>query len=625
MPPGYTPAEPILTAFQQAEHHFATEDYTSAKALLQTIILQDKYFTPALRQLGICELRLGNAQNAIRHLIKYCKHATDDAIARANLAQAYIVTNELTRARQQTTLALKISTSADLNFLAAEIEEHLNDVEKAIKLYRKGLAIEPNRISAQVALARAYKNSAQYNSASEILSAILENDPQNVVALTTFGLVCHAIGAYETAVEYLNRALTQAHRPDIYYNLGLSYQQLQVSESSLQCFQNALDLEPSHIEAKLQLAESLSSLGKFRAARAHYEEILREQPRHGRAAYLLTQITRFDAQNTALEKTLTQILKTSLDRDNQVLLNFALAKVFDDSKRYDAAFRHVERANKLRFKDAKHASAEYLKSLDNTYENIASTDVSNENNIDGGELTPIFIVGMPRSGTTLLEKFICGSEDIASCGELDYFGPALFRAQHRLAEFANSDIAEPLNADSLTVIKNAYLARAQYRSDGNQYFVDKTPDNFKFYTLLHQMFPNARFIHCKRHPLDTIVSIYFQLFEGLPYSYDLDAIVACYEKTEKRIAALKQNNAQWLTVHYESLVCDPNAMAECLSHFLNTAINPNPTTDNVAGPSINTMSRWQARQEIYQSSINRWENYLKYLKPQQSRLLTAES
>ena len=620
IPPGYTPAEPTIVRFNEAENYFAAQNFSLARDLLTSIIAQDKHFTPALRQLGLCELRLGSFHSAIKYLTKYCKYEPQDALAHASLAQAHMASGEFIRARQQIATALRADTTADLLFLAAELEEKIGDFDKAVKFYRKGLKLAPDRSGAKLALAQAYKNGADFAAADQILAEILALAPDNPFALTNRGTLYHAIGAFETAAETFQHALTQEKHPDIYYNLGLSYQQLHLTEKSLECFEQALELLPSHLDARIQYAESLSQLGRFDAAREIYERIFSEHPAHCRAAYLMTQIVKYQEPNDVDEQRLIRLKKTSSDRNDQVLISFALAKLYDDTGRYGLAFNHAEQANKQKSKLLGHSPHEYIDTLDRTIEidELAQTKAGVAN---GAGPIPIFIVGMPRSGTTLLEKFICRSPEVASCGEVDYFGPALFRHEKGLAEFVRREKQPKLDSDALAIIKNAYLARVTSQIGECRYFVDKTPDNFKYFALLSALFPQAYFIHCKRNPLDTGLSIFFQLFEGLAYAYQLSSIGECYLKTETVIGRLKAQAAQsWFTQSYEDLVQEPLSTAANLSDFLNIELSASVTEQEDRSTAINTMSKWQARQAVYENSIGRWRNYQEQLAPLQTIL-----
>ena len=611
------PAEPVVIAFNDAEEHFAAQSFATARELLRPIVLQDKYFLPAIRQLGICELRLGNPREASQYLAKYCEFEPDDVMARANLAQAYLETNEKLLARNQISSALKTAPSADLYFLAAEVEEQLGELATAIKFYRKGLQADPTRTSAQVALARLCKDTERYQEAIQILTSILSEHPNYTAAITNLGVVYHAIGAYESAISMFEQGLGQATSADTHYNLGLSYQQIQLTELSIKSFQSAIDIDLEHLEAKIQLAESLSQLGKFDESRNIFNEILADNPYHCRVSYLATQLEKFSAEFSDHENRLRTLARSVSDRDDQVLVNFALAKIYDDSGRFNLAFEHVDTANKIRHKAAKKAARSYIDDLSKTAE-IEASAVGEDNactSLDP-EPVPIFIVGMPRSGTTLLEQCIGNNAQFASCGELDYFSPALYRRRHQLGEFSEADTSGPLNVDDLRKLKNGYLARANLRGATKRYFVDKTPDNFKHYRLIKAMFPKALFVHCQRQAPDIIISIYFQLFEGLPYSFNLDEIFRCHQQTETIINELKsQNPSNWLTLSYEGLIDDADSTASQLSEFLVSDIKVSPNPPDRSSASVNTMSKWQVRQGVYRSSIDRWKNYAEQLAP----------
>lgn len=624
IPATYTPAEPLIAAFNQAESYFAQHDYITAKSLLIQIIQQDNNFLAAHRQLGICEFRTGATDDAIKHLAKYLDHEPDDLIARATLAQAYSALGELTRARQQLKLTLKSDANADLYFLAAEVEEKLGEFSRAEKFYQRGLLLDPERMGAKLALASVLRVIGNYPEAFSLLSEILAREPDNALALTNLAVIHHTVGAYERAVELFDQALGIEPHADIFYNQGLSYQQLRKTAESIACFESALTLSPSHSDAKLQLAESWANLGDFKRARALFEELLIASPNFYRAAYLLTQITPYENAEHPDKQRLLTLNKQATEKEDIALVNFGLAKIYDDLAEYNKAFEHVEYANKLRFKFLKNEADRYIGALSETPQ--IATPAMQIPPEDDSLPTPIFIVGMPRSGTTLLEKLICSNAQITSCGEVDFFGPAIFRRRHKLGEFAEAEADSPLTADDLSTLKAGYLNRIGVDPDSCRFFVDKTPDNFKFFPLLQGLFPRARFIHCRRQPMDTLISIYFQLFEGLPYSYDLNAISKCHAECERLIRDLKAaSNGEWFTQDYENLVTQPDVAVAAILKFLGVETDAPPYQTPPASASITTMSRWQARQSIYHSSIDRWKNYAKYLAQFDTRLEGQEN
>ncbi|MGR8947373.1 MAG: tetratricopeptide repeat-containing sulfotransferase family protein [Gammaproteobacteria bacterium] len=610
---GYTPAERIIALFQQAESAFGAENYPLARELLTNIVDEDKRFYPALRQRGIAELRVGDITSSIDDLSRYVKFEPGDALARANLAQAYLAAGQLPRARQQINKTLSLNKTPDFYFLAAAIEEAMGEPGQAAKHYAKGLNLDTERHSAKLALAAAYKDNEQYHKAQQVLLNFLAEDSDNANALTNLGNLYHRVGAFELAVDCFERALTRTAQADFFYNLGLSQLQLRNTDKSIEAFNNALALEPDHINAKIQLAETMSSLGDFSQALSLLDEVAADQDASCQAIYLKSQIQNFHNQTDDLAVSITKQIKSEKNHHNVALLNFALTKIYDDTNRYDLAFKSAMEANRIKFKSRKKAAAEYINDLEK-----AAIDINwnTPGILSDSEDTPspIFIIGMPRSGTTLLERHICSAESIISCGELDYLNAALYRRAQGLAEFRGKEQDHELSSEDLQQLKKGYLDRAYRGRNRSTYFVDKTPDNFKYFDLINTMFSEARFIHCRRNPLDTSLSIYFQLFEGLPYSYDLRCIAKTYLKS---IAIIERQKCRaphkWLVVDYEDLVLEPTATSARLANFLGVELSSVTETAKNSDSPINTMSKWQARQAIYKGSINRWKHYEKQL------------
>ena len=608
-PTAYTPAERVLALFNQAESLFSQQIYDQAREIFNSIVNEDKYFHPALRQLGIAELRLGNSPEAIKYLLKYIKFEPLDPVAQANIAQAYLTSGQPSKARQHIHKAINQTSNADFYFLAASIDEQMCEWDKAANSYLKGLNIDPERRSAKLALATALKNNKDFAAAAEVLEELTEKDPQDFNARTNLGNLYHSIGAFELAVNCFEQALSDTKHADTLYNLGLSHLQLRNPQKSIDAFAETLSLEPHHQEAQIQMAEALSSLGQFDRAIQTLNEIPIDKGFHCRSEYLKSQLQRHTEHHTELSDELRSLLSKENDRDNRIMLNFALAKIYDDTGQYESAFKSAFEANRIKFKSVKSAANEYINKLDTALSDISEIP-EGQSATDTDTRTPIFIVGMPRSGTTLLESFVSANDGIVACGEIDYFGPALYRFQHRLAEFGKSG----LDGFSAAELRKGYLQRIGSGVNGAKYFVDKTPDNFKYFSLLSKLFPHARFIHCRRHALDTGLSIFFQLFEGLAYSYDLKSIGRCINRSDEIIERQQHSSPdQWLTVDYEMLVQQPQDTAAALSQFLHMDCSADSAASTNVDSPINTMSKWQARQAFYERSINRWQHYEKHL------------
>jgi tetratricopeptide (TPR) repeat protein len=606
----YSPSHDILAYFEQAEGLYNQSNFLHAKEMYREILSADKQFTPALRQLGLCELQLNETSNAIKMLAKYIKSAPNDQLAQAKLGQAYFIEGKPAKAKPHVARAIRISPTADLYFLAATIDETLGEPLKALAHYESGLALDPERLSAKLAVGLIYKNLPDYNRAIDVFNDILNTQPDHASALSNLGTVYHALGLFEQALECYQNAHAVNPSADIAYNQGLSYQQLLQGERSLAAFQLALSTEPEHLTARIQLAETYSSQGLFVEFEKTLEEAVSLDNDNFHVWYLKTSARRFTQYSTDIEKKLCDLKTVAKTTEEKCFVHFGLGKIYDDTGRYDLAFEHFDIANKQRFRLVKSTMQAQLDGLNPSAHLVEPFELSSENG-KLEKLAPVFIIGMPRSGTTLLERVVAGAPNITPCGELDYFGPALFRRSAGVGEFRGKASMGLITKTEAMILRAGYLERVCSVCDTAGDFIDKTPDNFRYLPLLTSIFPKARIIHCQRHPLDTAVSIYFQLFDGLSYSNNLGTIAQYYSKYREYIEHYRDRHAgRWLNMNYEDLVREPATSIGLLSEYLKCNIEQSLHANQA---SINTMSKWQARQGIYQGSIDRWRHYENHL------------
>lgn len=296
---------------------------------------------------------------------------------------------------------------------------------------------------------------------------------------------------------------------------------------------------------------------------------------------------------------------------------FALGKAYDDLGQYDLAFGYVEHANQRVRAQVPYDPAAYAAYIDRL---ISLFDATSWASMDAGSRSdlPVFIVGMPRSGTTLVEQIVSAHPDIAGAGELVYWGRAAQRVIQGLPRQWNAALASRLAEDYLAVLGgvNGQALR----------ITDKMPDNYHYLGLIHAVFPRARIVHCRRHPLDTCLSIFFQNFTfEHAYKWDLDSLASHYHQYERLMAHWRQvlPPGTLHEVRYEDLVGDPEGESRRLMTFLDLDWRSEQLEFHQQERHIYTASQWQARQPVYKSSKERWRRYEKHLAPLLSLLKYA--
>ena len=310
-----------------------------------------------------------------------------------------------------------------------------------------------------------------------------------------------------------------------------------------------------------------------------------------------------------LEK-IEEMVRASLPSPNNEDLEnvcYALGKTYDDMGQYEKAFNYYHRANSLLAVKHPFDKKIYRKWVD---EIIAR--FGNPAKIEDGwfseDDSPIFIIGMPRSGTTLTEQIISSHPEVAGAGELAYW-PAAGQALGFEQELTDIH-AQKLANDYLTLLRKC--------SPSVRRVTDKMPGNYMYLGLIHRVFPRARIIHCQRHPVDTCLSIYFQNFAGgHEYRYKLEDLAFYYRQYRRLIRHWREILPPdvFFDIQYEDLIEHQESVSRRLIDFCGLEWNDVCLEFYKNERSVGTASNWQVRQPIYKTSKERWRNYEQWIAP----------
>lgn len=383
------------------------------------------------------------------------------------------------------------------------------------------------------------------------------------------------------------------------------------------CYERLCMLTPRSAAPYLGLGECLQKQGDYPAAETALLYAIDRDPDCGAAYLKLAHNRRMGAADAALAARFEQVLaEPCLSRPTIVCLHFALGKIYDDLERYAEAFAHFEQGNRLRQADQRFDRQAWRRLLEGMREQRGVLAVRAQSS-DGADVRPIFVVGMLRSGTTLVERILGRHPDVQAMGELELVD----RLAQRTAQLTG--LAYPASLPALSDRQIAGL-RAEYRAQWSvqarraRAAVDKNPLNFLHLALIRTVFPEAVIVHCVRDPRDTCLSIYFQNFahERNAYAYALDDIAYVYRGYRQ----LMDHYAQVLpgsihTVEYERLVADPENESRRLVAAAELPWNDRCLEHHLGGEAIATASVWQARQPIYTRSVGRWRHYEPHLAP----------
>ena len=433
--------------------------------------------------------------------------------------------------------------------------------------------------------------------------------PQDAEAHSNLGITLQELGRLDEAEASYAKAI--ALKPDFaeaHYNLGNTLKELGRLDEALASYNQAIALKPDFALAHYNLGITLQELGRLDEALASYTQAIALKPDYAEAHQALTSMKKFDAQDEQYSKMLELYLDESISEEQRCHINFGLAKACEDLGDYEQAYTHYGEGNVLRKKLLNYdinQDVELFKQIKSNYSQIAQNSL--EPDKLSKDLMPIFIVGMPRSGTTLVEQIISSHSKVTGAGELDcarQFGAAI----------ATGITGE--NNESLLDFRSKYLDKLQNVSNGNHIVTDKMPQNFRFIGLLAAAFPEAKIIHVKRNPAAVCWANYKQYFvsKSIGYCYALDDVIS-YHKLYENLMEFWANTLsnRIYKLDYEQLTVNQESETRQLIDYLGLDWDENCLSPQNNTRSVATASNVQVRKKVYRGSSEQWRKYQPFL------------
>jgi tetratricopeptide (TPR) repeat protein len=608
----------LVINLESAVAHHQAGNLKEAEALYTKLLDAAPRHPGVSRLLGVVKTRLGQAESGVELITRAFPVLGRVPGAHVDLGNALRLAGKREEAIEsyRRAIALRPDYALAHNCLAGVLGE-LGRFEAAITHCQTAIAIDPKWLPARMTLAAVLQGARRLPEAAQAWREIIALRPDRPESYHQLAAQLVALGLFKEAIYCNDRAI--ALQPD---NAGLHCAQGHTllrqydGERAAVSFRQALALSPRLKEGWAGLSWALRLLGRFDEADACLDRLREIDPTDLREIWHIPSTGQQTQSEGQIERLAAVIDRQESTIENRIMAGFALGRLLDTAGRFDEAFLRYTEANAFVRKNwPRHGDSfdarVFTRQVDgmiaaNTVESL--TEAAVRGNMS--EL-PIFIVGMPRSGTTLVEQICASHSRIFGAGELDDIARIA-------AVLPPGEDDRSIRAEAGRRAADAHIVKLYRLGLGALRVVDKLPDNVLFVGLIARLFPRARIVYCSRDPRDISLSCYFQLFsDGAQFfSYDLaDCGTRCWEVYRLAAHWLKLLPFHMIEVNYEKLIADLEGESRRLIEFLGLDWEPACLDFHRTERTVATVSHWQVRQPLYASSVGRWRHYEKHLGP----------
>ena len=612
--------ESIIRALETGYEAQRAGDLTRAEKLYREVLRRDPGNVHALNLLGMLCVNAARPAEAIAFIKQALTVDGQDPQAHANIGLAYKDVGKPKDAIRHFSESVRLDprNPVVLNNLG-NVLRLVEQPREAARAYERALKLQPTFAECWSNLSAAMNESDRLERGLQAVNRALQLDPALAQAWNNKGDILLKQAKYADALAHYQKAAALSPKyAAAMINMARVQRDMEAPEDAFETLDKVLAMEPRHPEAHHVMGVLHEQMGDRANAARHFQSAIDAAPGMGIAHYQLAQINGRTGTDAELAAMRSAWEKDDLSRTDRMYLAFGLARALEQRDAYDEAYEYLAQGNGIKaamrpYDDAE--TAEYIDALYTCAESAAERVGS-----DAGcpDEHMVFVVGMPRSGTSLTEQILATHSAVAGAGELSY----AYDMAHRVRDMTGQKFPDNMDALSPSAFRELgeYYISRHAASTGNleaRYVVDKSPLNFQYIGLLAIALPRARFIYCHRYAVANCWAIHRIPFdEKQTYAHSLPALGQYYRRHRDLVERWKSLfSGRILTVRYEDIVADVEAQSRRMLDFLDLPFEPEVLVFHETERLVKTPSASQVRRPIYTESVAAWKRYEKHLGP----------
>ena len=653
---------PLKHSLQQAIKLQQNGNLSAAERKLRSILKQLPNHEEALQYLANIMQQAGNAKSALHYMQKALNSDPENPQMLKNMAEIYRIEQDFENSQFYAEKALLFQhDNVDALVILAAACVGLNQSHEAIENFTQALNLNPHDVYVRNELANALCSIGQHQKAVEHYKRAISQNPDFDDCRTNLADTLLELEYYDEAIDHYQQLLKrQPTNATLYNRLGDAFERHGSIAKALPCYRSALEHNPQLTEPRLNLGKielavdpkeaqnwfssvltidpnnaegyywlgiHAQTMGDFELATTQFQKALQLNADLSNAWYRLSMNRGFvpsAQQLEILERKFNQLINNCPDHKNLITIGFTLGRFQEQRGDYASAFEYFHYANRLKTRLHRFDKAQHDAQIEDIISTFDFRFYQHRKEWGIESMLPVFIVGMPRSGTTLVEQILSAHPSIHGAGELQFMLDLVESLKNTLPTPAKSHASRFKNLEQQQIrdLSQQYVRDLQALQPEAMRILDKLPGNYLRLGIIFLLFPKARIIHCKRDPMDTCWSCYQQNFDrGLYFTNDLENMGHAYRGYLKLMAHWQELFPdRIIEIQYEDLVEDPDTQSRRLLQHCGLDWHAEILNFTEQKRPVSTASLWQVRQPLYKTSVGRWKTYRQYLDPLQKIL-----